>query len=517
MDELVQKVVQGTPGELKECLELLSILLRDPKARNSDSIRANLNDLVQKFTLLDPDSDQFAAFIKVWANFVLDNDVNRELISKLDIFGPLKEAIINKNGCVNLVVVFLQNLILDNDSNMETVREFFNALFSYSLEAELDQFVSVSDFLRDLVEDTWLPSLEIGDLTLYTTKTMLIDEEDVEICIDLILKLSKCDFKNFTNTKIISQLCQLSDSIWVSPSHEVSNLRFLFEALGNISANMNNSNLEEQDFSLQVVLNGSNPYSFAANLVCLGNSINSREDKIQFLAKVEPNFIRVSLQRFYELSATDVVLLQGVYFYNRVWDVTISLENQWDTVIDLVSCYFKPEVMTYYPQITLLMCKFLPKLSDSISVTRQFELYDLVNGILAQLDPTKREIKISLETFIFYLVTQWVRNNVDLELKIDSIVSLLSQKIDSSSTEISFDFMLAKVNALAVLISSIYRPKLHNLVPILTDISDIVINSKSLFPASNPLLNNLRFVGAKLQETETNGALHQLAVRLTLL
>ncbi|EHM99941.1 Bem4p [Saccharomyces cerevisiae x Saccharomyces kudriavzevii VIN7] len=322
-------------------------------------------------------------------------------------------------------IVLLRNFCIGNFKYLEMLAPFIRGPLFIMLKttqhtylASLDQVILGSDLLNDVLEvyyrsvqvsdllflsqyikkissnvqDKELPPIEDGthEVQKFTNQGnhVELEEEEEDINLELLSNLSTCletivvkDEKiNFTSEKRIVMDMQrnlLTSLNYLAPktfNNKLIVMRRLVSCAANISANLTNSNKEEQPLCIEIIKSSTNGYALAAALIILSNSVGSKADAVA-LSEIVP------LSELIQVGSTfrDPMQYQGLLDLLRK---LLNLENAMCLGAKILFILFQTmknchEQAKYFKNLTPLLTNLLNKV---LAVLPSSKLQSLISN-----------------------------------------------------------------------------------------------------------------------------------------
>lgn len=497
-------------------LDQMALLLREESTRDHDLIRSNLPKFIDSADYLLVNQEQpgynelLLEVIRVLANSIADNDVNRrQLSSKSDFIEHLSNQLESKPDDSSLnerILILLKNLVIDTPDVAKDVSFITQSLLSYISQSEGGIFMAV-DLLTDLIGNMqYNPNPQnIENLIKLLVKTLkqqsdLDEDEFAELVINISSVLEgitvdpRFKFDDAETEKTLQ--IGLFDSLKKIDSLEFQNIlmakRRLFASIGNISANLTTSNKPMRTYSISNVQdqNQQNGYIISGCFTIIGNSIASPEDRNEVLDQA-PALVNDILSKYNYL--TDPVQFQGILHLLKTlinFDTvgTLFTDKNFKVLEFLIEATVRNS--KYYTNFNVLLTGFLKKL---FVLVNQRHVEKILNSgvpeILTSSDPSNES----------NLIILLLLNKVAI-YKSDSNIDIFCNRIFKFSNDIQAAYLFELTKTIGVLLQHRSSYVLENysssLITLLTTIDSIDASSND--NAAKAVLNNGRYISGTL-------------------
>lgn len=497
-------------------LDQMALLLREESTRDHDLIRSNLPKFIDSADYLLVNQEQpgynelLLEVIRVLANSIADNDVNRrQLSSKSDFIEHLSNQLESKPDDSSLnerILILLKNLVIDTPDVAKDVSFITQSLLSYISQSEGGIFMAV-DLLTDLIGNMqYNPNPQnIENLIKLLVKTLnqqsdLDEDEFAELVVNISSVLEgitvdpRFKFDDAETEKTLQ--IGLFDSLKKIDSLEFQNIlmakRRLFASIGNISANLTTSNKPMRTYSISNVQdqNQQNGYIISGCFTIIGNSIASPDDRNEVLDQA-PALVNDILSKYNYL--TDPVQFQGILHLLKAltnFDTvgTLFTDKNFKVLEFLIEATVRNS--KYYTNFNVLLTGFLKKL---FVLVNQRHVEKILNSgvpeILTSSDPSNES----------NLIILLLLNKVAI-YKSDSNIDIFCNRIFKFSNDIQAAYLFELTKTIGVLLQHRSSYVLENysssLITLLTTIDSIDASSND--NAAKAVLNNGRYISGTL-------------------
>lgn len=497
-------------------LDQMALLLREESTRDHDLIRSNLPKFIDSADYLLVNQEQpgynelLLEVIRVLANSIADNDVNRrQLSSKSDFIEHLSNQLESKPDDSSLnerILILLKNLVIDTPDVAKDVSFITQSLLSYISQSDGGIFMAV-DLLTDLIGNMqYNPNPQnIENLIKLLVKTLnqqsdLDEDEFAELVVNISSVLEgitvdpRFKFDKAETEKTLQ--VGLFDSLKKIDSLEFQNIlmakRRLFASIGNISANLTTSNKPMRTYSISNVQdqNQQNGYIISGCFTIIGNSIASPEDRNEVLDQA-PALVNDILSKYNYL--TDPVQFQGILHLLKAltnFDTvgTLFTDKNFKVLEFLIEATVRNS--KYYTNFNVLLAGFLKKL---FVLVNQRHVEKILNSgvpeILTSSDPSNES----------NLIILLLLNKVAI-YKSDSNIDIFCNRIFKFSNDIQAAYLFELTKTIGVLLQHRSSYVLENysssLITLLTTIDSIDASSND--NAAKAVLNNGRYISGTL-------------------
>ncbi|ODQ61824.1 hypothetical protein WICANDRAFT_59900 [Wickerhamomyces anomalus NRRL Y-366-8] len=497
-------------------LDQMALLLREESTRDHDLIRSNLPKFIDSADYLLVNQEQpgynelLLEVIRVLANSIADNDVNRrQLSSKSDFIEHLSNQLESKPDDSSLnerILILLKNLVIDTPDVAKDVSFITQSLLSYISQSDGGIFMAV-DLLTDLIGNMqYNPNPQnIENLIKLLVKTLnqqsdLDEDEFAELVVNISSVLEgitvdpRFKFDKAETEKTLQ--VGLFDSLKKIDSLEFQNIlmakRRLFASIGNISANLTTSNKPMRTYSISNVQdqNQQNGYIISGCFTIIGNSIASPEDRNEVLDQA-PALVNDILSKYNYL--TDPVQFQGILHLLKAltnFDTvgTLFTDKNFKVLEFLIEATVRNS--KYYTNFNVLLTGFLKKL---FVLVNQRHVEKILNSgvpeILTSSDPSNES----------NLIILLLLNKVAI-YKSDSNIDIFCNRIFKFSNDIQAAYLFELTKTIGVLLQHRSSYVLENysssLITLLTTIDSIDASSND--NAAKAVLNNGRYISGTL-------------------
>lgn len=497
-------------------LDQMALLLREESTRDHDLIRSNLPEFIDSADYLLVNQEQpgynelLLEVIRVLANSIADNDVNRrQLSSKSDFIEHLSNQLESKPDDSSLnerILILLKNLVIDTPDVAKDVSFITQSLLSYISQSDVGIFMAV-DLLTDLIGNMqYNPNPQnIENLIKLLVKTLnqqsdLDEDEFAELVVNISSVLEgitvdpRFKFDKAETEKTLQ--VGLFDSLKKIDSLEFQNIlmakRRLFASIGNISANLTTSNKPMRTYSISNVQdqNQQNGYIISGCFTIIGNSIASPEDRNEVLDQA-PALVNDILSKYNYL--TDPVQFQGILHLLKAltnFDTvgTLFTDKNFKVLEFLIEATVRNS--KYYTNFNVLLTGFLKKL---FVLVNQRHVEKILNSgvpeILTSSDPSNES----------NLIILLLLNKVAI-YKSDSNIDIFCNRIFKFSNDIQAAYLFELTKTIGVLLQHRSSYVLENysssLITLLTTIDSIDASSND--NAAKAVLNNGRYISGTL-------------------
>lgn len=497
-------------------LDQMALLLREESTRDHDLIRSNLPKFIDSADYLLVNQEQpgynelLLEVIRVLANSIADNDVNRrQLSSKSDFIEHLSNQLESKPDDSSLnerILILLKNLVIDTPDVAKDVSFITQSLLSYISQSDGGIFMAV-DLLTDLIGNMqYNPNPQnIENLIKLLVKTLnqqsdLDEDEFAELVVNISSVLEgitvdpRFKFDKAETEKTLQ--VGLFDSLKKIDSLEFQNIlmakRRLFASIGNISANLTTSNKPMRTYSISNVQdqNQQNGYIISGCFTIIGNSIASPEDRNEVLDQA-PALVNDILSKYNYL--TDPVQFQGILHLLKAltnFDTvgTLFTDKNFKVLEFLIEATVRNS--KYYTNFNVLLTGFLKKL---FVLVNQRHVEKILNSgvpeILTSSDPSNES----------NLIILLLLNKVAI-YKSDSNIDIFCNRIFKFSNDIQAAYLFELTKTIGVLLqhrsSYVSENYSSSLITLLTTIDSIDASSND--NAAKAVLNNGRYISGTL-------------------
>ncbi len=517
-------------------LDQMALLLRDESTRDHELIRSNLPKFIDSADYLLVNQEQagynelLLEVIRVLANSIADNDVNRRQLSSKSVFiEHLSNQLESKPDDSSLnerILILLKNLVIDTPDVAKDVSFITQSLLSYISQSDGEIFMAV-DLLTDLIGNMqYKPNPQnIENLIKLLVKTLnqqsdLDEDEFAELVVNISSVLEgitvdpRFKFDNAETEKTLQ--VGLFDSLKKIESLEFQNImmakRRLFASIGNISANLSTSNKPMRTYSISNAQdqNQQNGYIISGCFTIIGNSISSPEDRNEVLDQA-PALVDDILSKYNYL--TDPVQFQGILHLLKTlinFDTvgTLFTEKNFKVLEFLIEATVRNS--KYYTNFNVLLTGFLKKL---FVLVNQRHVEKILNSgipkILTSSDPSNES----------NLIILLLLNKVAI-YKSDSNIDIFCNRIFKLSNDIQAAYLFELTKTIGVLLQHRSSYVLENysssLITLLTTIDSIDASSND--NAAKAVLNNGRYISGTLlnlsKESDIDPELKALSEKL---
>lgn len=367
--------------EVETNLDILGTALRDESARKLSYVNESIPFVLNLFT------DHPMEVLRVLINYTADNSENRlqllEATKELRQFwnNALKFSSVD-NGISDLASRFMILITqfvrapdeekkqflpkLEEKGMIDWVWKFYGACIATDLDS-IDNAIEVLTIFVQLFPQS-LKQLEI-ELIMKGINGLLSMEfdEDIEEAV-LFHTQFLVNVTNVEDSQLLIPINDMISCISKMPDNLKSSLpmkKNLFAACGNVFSFPSFDNFKYMEFSVPIILAGSNLYATAAAAISLGNCVLDKGSQTRVIEKIDSiSSLETVGKCLLHHTYGDVIQLQAFHFFNNCMNERLATHLlQEDSAFAL---YKNTKMMVdnykYYEQIGQIYLRFLSKL-----------------------------------------------------------------------------------------------------------------------------------------------------------